>query len=579
MFSIPDDKGRITQPNDGNSRGNVFMSYGLDLETNKGKVGVSEQVKKLVNQTDNADFDGYASTIIAYSDDGATGKIFAVSDKTFSASYSDPLGTWTEESSGSVPSSGNTIMDGAYFDGLVLVAEATDIKSWNGTTWTSWWQGTLGQSALATGERHIIKVGSDGNLYIVDNGNKVYRVTPTGTITKTGNGSLDFSARNLELSCMGVTSTRMFIGSIDLTGEEGAILEWDMSPSASTVNKIHKIGAKGVRCIAIWNDTPIAVLSDGRVKYFDGLSFKEFDKTSIKFPIAGNYELADNFIHPNGWAIIDNLPHFLVTGKTDDNNSLTSTKNSNYVMPAGVWCLDPSIGLYHRYALGTGLSTQEDYGKMSVREVGALYSLQRTQSKFLASYQYYLDDESNTLSTLVYHDNENTQPARGYLMTPFMLNVKAVAKNIETYHKEMATGESVNIYFRHGEQDKLSQSATWVSTTQANIVGTDLGIVKGDVAFVKMGNGSGLLLRVSEVSESSTVTAVTFQEENSFVSPNDKAVLDFLNFRFLGTISDTILDSHTFNYPTVAQKRRVQLLVEFRQNPENKMELDYLLST
>ena len=579
MFTIPDNKGRITQPNEGNARSNVLMSYGLDLETNKGKIGVSEQVKKLVNTTDNADFAGYAAAILAYSDNGSTGKLFAISDKAFSASYADPLGTWSEETVGSEPDSGNTVMDAVYFDGLVLVSESNDIKSWNGTTWTSWWQTTLGQSALVSGERHLMKVGSDGNLYIVDDGRKVYRVTPTGTITKTGNGSLDYSATNLELTCMAVTSTRLFIGTKDLTGDEATIIEWDMSPSASTANKLHKIGAKSVPCIAVWNDTPIAILSDGKVKYFNGASFVEFDKTNIKFPVGTGYELDEDFIHPNGWAIIDNLPHFLVTGRTDTSVTLTSTKQSDYRMPAGVWCLDPSIGLYHRYALGTGLTPQEDYGKIGISAVGALYSLQKTESKFLASYEYYPDNEGAAISVLAYQDNTNTQPSRGYLMTPFVLNLKAVAKNIESYHQRMVTGESMNIYWRSEEQNALAQSATWASTTQANIVGINLGITRGDVAFVKMGNGSGQLLRVDSVNESSATTAITFTEANTFVTAGDLGAFDFLNFKFIGTIDDTTRDYHTFNYPTTEQKRRVQLLVEFRQAANNKMELDYLISS
>ncbi len=577
-FSIPDDKGRITQPNEGNARGNVFMSYGLDFETNKGKIGVSEQVKKLVNTTDNADFNGYAAAILSYSTNGSTGKTFAVSGKVFSADFADVLGSWTEETTGTEPDSGNTIMDATYFDGLVLVSEATDIKSWNGSTWTSWWQTTLGQSALSAGERHLMEVGPDGNLYIVDNGNKLYRVTPTGTITKTGDGSLDFSATNLQFSTLVGNSTRLWIGTRDLTGDEGAILEWDMSPSAATVNKIHKIGAKSVKCIAIWEDTPIAILSNGKVKYFNGISFVEF-KTSIKFPVNANSELADNFIHPNGWAIIDNLPHFLVTGKTDNQTTLSATKQSSYQMPAGVWCLDPSIGLYHRFALGTGLTPQEDYGKISIREVGALYSLQKTDSKFLASYEYYNDTESSTISTLTYHDNTNTQAGRGYLMTPFMLSLKQVSKNLDAYHQKMVSGESINIYYRTEKQEVLAKSATWASQTQANIVGINLGIAIGDIAFVKMGNGSGQLLRVADVQESSSTTAVTFTEANTFVTAGDLAVFDFLNFKFMGTIDDTTRDYHTFNYPLTEQKRRIQLLVEFRQAANNKMELDYLVSS
>lgn len=94
-----------------------------------------------------------------------------------------------------------------------------------------------------------------------------------------------------------------------------------------------------------------------------------------------------------------------------------------------------------------------------------------------------------------------------------------------------------------------------------------------------MGNGSGQLLKVLSVNESSTVTEIVFTEANTFITAGDLGVFDFLNFKLMGTIDDTTRDYHTFSYPTTEQKRRIQLLVEFRQKASNKMELDYLISS
>jgi hypothetical protein len=577
MFSIPDEKGRISQPNNGDSQGNIYMSYGLDLESNKGRVEVSAQVKKLINNADDVDFAGYAGSIGAYSLNGSTGKIFAISDGAFSADITNPLGTWTQSTSGDDPSSGNTIMDSAFFDGLFLVSEATDIKAWNGTTWSSWWQTSKGQSALTSGARHLLCVGFDKDLAIV-NDNKIYKAPFDGgaPILTPDPGTLDYSETKYEATCLESTSTRYWIGTVDKTGEEAVIYEWDGSVSSTVQNKTHYLGAKAVRCIAIWNDTPIAILSDGKVKYLNGSSFVEFE-TSMQFPVSDGYELDDNFIHPNGWAIIDDLPHFLVTGRVEGSNVLTATKNASYRMPAGVWCLDPSIGLYHRFALGTGLSTQEDYGKMNISDVGALYSLQKTDSKFLASYEYYLDDESDKRSVLVYHDAQNTKPGRGYLMTPFAFGLRKMWKNVELWHKTLATGEKIRVYYRSKKQEALSQSGTWASTTQFNIVGINLGIEVGHWAFIKMGNGSGQFLKVASIDESSTVTSVTFTEPNTFVSVSDKGVADFLNFKFMGEVTDTTQDYHDFAIPTTEKRRKLQFLFEFQQASGNTMELDYAI--
>lgn len=572
-FSIPDDKG-IRQPNEGDSRGNVFMTYGIDLESEKGRVQVSAQVKKLISDADNADFDGYAGSIGAYSQNGSTGKIFAVSDKAFSADFSTPLGTWDEETTGAEPDSGNTIMDSAFFDGLFLVSEALDIKSWNGSTWVSWWQGTLGRAALASGQRHLMKVGPKGDLHIVDGGNKLYRVTATETVNVSGNGTLDISPSSHEMSCMTTNSTRLWVGTRNLANDEAIILEWDATSSTTDANKVHYMGAKAVRCIAIWNDTPIAILSNGKAKYFNGFSFVEF-KEPCQFNVTSGYQLDDNFIHPNGWAIIDDLPHFLVTGRVENASSTTGTQLASYQMPAGIYALDPSIGLYHRFALGAGEATQQDYGKMQIKEVGALYSLQKNESKFLASYEYAIDDGITNRSVLVYHDAANTKPSRGFLMTPFAYSLREMWKKVEVFHKELATGEKLRIYYRNKKQEALAKSGTWLSTTEFNIVGTSLGITKGDVAFIKTGKGSGQLLRVDAVEESSSVTSITFTEPNTFAVLNDNGTLDFLNFRFMGEVNSTTKDYEEFTIPESGRKRKMQFLLEFQQAVGNTMELDY----
>jgi len=566
-FSLPDEKGQYSQPNRSDSLGDIFMSYGIDFD--KGRIEVSSQVKKLVNNDDNATFSGYAGSIGAYSD-----KIFAVSDKAFSASINTPLGTWSEETAGSEPNSGNTVMDSTLFDELFLVSESTDIKAYNGTTWSSWWQGTTGQLALVSGDRHIIWTGSDGNLYIVDSAQKVYKVTPGGAVSKTGNGTLDFSATQYEITCAVTASTRSWIGTVDTLGENAVVVEWDMSPSASTANKLHKINAKAVRCIAIWNDVPVVVLSTGKVKYFNGVSFVDFN-IPVEFPVPDGYELAsdDEFIHPNGWAIIDDMPHFLVAGRVSGTDG---AENGAYYLPSGVWCLDPSIGLYHRFALGSGLSTQEDYGQMRINQAGALYSLQTNDSKFLASYEYY-DASGVQKSVLAYHDANNAQAARGFLMTSYKYSLRELWKKVELFHKQLASGEKIRVFSRTKRNDIIGKQGVWLSTSQFNITGVSLGITVGDMAFVKIGSGAGQLLRVSGVNESSSITTITFSDVNSFASTNDAGTLDFLNFRFIGEITDTMRDSHEFSVPDGAKSRKTQFLLEFQQAIGNTMEIDYMI--
>lgn len=559
------------QPNNGDSNGNLYSTFNIDLESKRGKVRVSEQTKTAFTDADDADFSGYAAAITSYG-----GDYFAVSDKAFNTSTSTPTTGWSEASTtGSEPNSGNTIMDAVVFDSLLLVSESTDIKSWNDTTWASWWQGTAGQSALTIGTRHLMKVGADGNLYITETANKVFRVTPTGTVTKTGNGTLDFSATALEITCMEPTSNRMWLGTANSGEGECVIIEWDMSPNASTANKLHRIGNVAVRCIAVFNDTPIAILQSGRVLYFNGASFVEYP--GVRFPVKDNVLLDEDFIHPNGWAIIDNQPHFLVTGRINGSSSYIGTALSNWIMPAGIYCLDPEIGLYHRFALGSGATSQDDYGMSGIARVGALYALNSTDTKFLCSYEYYLTNGTSQRSVLAYHDLSNSRPGRGFIVTPYLEAYRETWATVEQFHSKLASGEKMKVYYRRSTADTVTLQGAWATTTQFNTVVTGTGIEVGDLALVKTGKGAGQLIRISSVTESAATTSIELEEANTFATAADVAVIEVLPFKYMGAVDNTTRDFHKFNVPATMKARKTQFLLEFRQAAENRMEMDYCI--
>ena len=567
-YSVPNTEKRILQPNSGDVQGNVFATFNVDLNSNKGRIRTGGNVLKAFTNADDADFAGYAGAIARYA-----GDIFAISDKAFTTSDDTPTSGWAEAStSGSEPNSGNTVMDAVTFDGLLLVSEATDIKRWNDTSWASWWQTTLSQSALATGERHLIRVGADGNLYIVDSGNKLYKVTPASVVTTTGAGTLDFSSTTHTFQCMETSSTRLWIGTKNSDGE-AVVIEWDMAPNSNSANRIHKVGAKAVYCIAIWNDTPIALLSNGRVKYFDGSSFVDFPGAQL--PV-GEKVLLSEYVHPNGWAIIDNYPHFLLRGGAESGvDAYTSTTSGNWYFPAGVWCLDPEIGLYHRYAIGSGTSTQTDYGHLGVRAVGALYALEGEDTKFLCSYEYY-STTSTTVSVLAYHDSARTKPSTAFLATIPYDSFNDPFKAVKAIHKRLGTNDRINLYYRTHEATPVLLDGAFASTTQFNTTENASAVQAGYHAIIKAGPGAGKWGKISQVQASAFTYTLTFEEAFDFVTANQAAAIEVLNFKKLGTITSQ-QDWHEFQIPNSEKARRCQVLIEIEQAAGNKPELDWVI--
>lgn len=574
---IPNNK-RWTQPNNGDAFGEIYASYGMDFFENEGRARVSRSLVKIIDQDDDLgtgdnQFDSYAHSIIT---DGS--RYFAIGDDVFRTGLSGQItasNNWSLDEESDVPSVGNTVSNAEYFDGNLLVADGDDIAAWGGSSWDDdWWTNTIGGTALQVGKRRFMKVGANGNLYITDDGNKVYRLPPNSTSqSESGNGTLDFSATDYEFTCMEPSASRMWIGYKSQDGN-GGIIEWDMSANASTANRIHKLGAIP-RCIAVWEDTPIAIMSDGRVRYFNGTQFVEYE--NVRLPkIYDRYE--EDMIHPNGWDIIDGLPHFLIAGQKEASGT-TYTENTQapWIFPSAVYCLDPKIGLYPRFTLTNGLATEDDYSQPAVAAVGALTAFDTIDgygTNFLCSYEVY-DESKSTHAILAYMDRNNSRDNKGYVALRPVEDPSGY-KNIEIVHRLLESGNRIRAFYRQYDEDSVFTEGVWFSSTQFNTTDSVTGVEAGNIAWVKHGKGAGQFLRVESVTDNGTVKEIRFKDSNTSVSQNDDTTLEFINFKYMGDITNTTLDYHTLTFPTRSKSRKMTVLLEVTQLAETKNEIDYI---
>lgn len=572
-YSLPDEKGNITQLNSGDTLGDLYSSFGISLKD--GKIKVSNPQKVYFDTVSETSFTTKILGAVRF----GTNKMLVLSNKI----YYFTLGSffnYSYVSAGSNLPSPSAYDTGVYFDGKILVSDTDDIhSSTDGATWALWWTGTLGQSALSSAvsdqQPRLMKVGGTGNLYISDSGNKIYYVDRAGSsVVKTGNGTLDFSETNHRFTCMEPTSTRMWIGTKNIGGK-AAVIEWDMSVSASTANKIHDIGAEAVRAIVIYHDTPIAILSNGKFKIFDGLRFVDMKGVEIRIP--RGYKLAEDFMHRNGWDTMDGLPHILINGKLEGQASdYAAASISEWAMPSGVYAIDPEKGLYHKYSLPTGDVSRDDYAQVSATKTGALIAVDIEETKFLSSYET-METDSTYRATLAYEDAANTYDTKAWIATSHKLALRQEDKLTELFHKPLEAGCSINLYQRSENNNPTVLKGTWADTDTFNTVVTGTGIEKGNIALIKMGSGAGQWVKIKEVTESSTVTSITLETTNSFVTAGDDGTIEVFDFKFMGTIDDTTRDYHSFAFPVTDKKRKRQVLFEITQAAGTEVEIDYIV--
>ena len=571
MATFPNEQRQYVQENRGQFSGNTFATYGIDLTTEKGLARVSEPSLQAITSDDDSSYNRYAGAIFEYD-----GSYIAMSDKAFSSNTA--TGNWNQMTIvGDEPDTSDFVVDGVVFNGLALISDTTGVKSFDGTSWDNWWGTELGETALTTG-RHLMEVGPDRNLYIVETVNKLYKVDIDDNVTKTGQGTLDYSATEYEFSCLESNSTRMWIGTENTEGGEAIIIEWDLSATSTTANREHRMGAKKVVCIAIWNDTPIAVLSNGKIKYFNGSSFVDYPRAQFPSSVS-DVTLRDDYIHPNGWAIIDNLPHFLIKGSQHIADASTVFENSAALwnMPSGVWCLDPEIGIYCRYALGEGADTQNDFGQPSIRNVGALYAVQEGDTKFLAGYELNTGVGSASLGILGYHDPSRTHTRQALLATSFVSDFTAAWQQIELFFKQLTSGEKLRSYYRTDNSPAVTCEGLWDGTDQLNTTTDVSAFTQGNLALIKTGSGAGEILEIEKVTVGATVNQIKFKQSATYATDGGTAGFQLLAFKPMEAITSTTLQNKTINIPTLKQERKMQFLFVYDQASGSTMEQEYCI--
>lgn len=580
---------KFIQSNDGG--GTISASYAIDLHENNGKVRVSKPTAVIFDSSTDIDekdgasvspdignkIDKSASSILRYS-----GRFCAFAfDPYLTKASADSLGSdvldvdsWYQEDSTNAPDSGG---DAVVWNGKIIAIDNTVsagfLKAYNGSSWSTY-LGTGGTISNAMPRIDFIQVSEDGNLYVVDELNYVHRIKPDNTAEfgdDGDQGTLDFSARPYEITCTGSNSTRLFIGYRNTYTNKGGIIEWDMSATSLTANKVHKLSSIP-RCLPTKDDVQYAVMSDGTIKYFNNIQFVNY--SGMRLPkISGRY--AEDFIHPNGWDVKDDMLHLLIKGGVSNDDSFIADSTAELNFPSAIYCVDPDVGVYPRYSLTSNIGTQQQYGSAAVYSVGALRNLETDYAGFFASYTLYTGDSASDInSVLAYVDEENSFDNKAYILFDSVERSKS-SNNIELVHRVMESGNSIRAFYQEYEADEQVVNGVWNDTTHLNTLET-VDVDDKWLAFVKIGPGAGRFLRVDST-KTGTTSVITFKDENTEANKNDSVTILLIKFRYFGTANSSTKDYTTLTFPSGAKTRKVKVLYELTQVAGSVNELDYTL--
>jgi hypothetical protein len=469
------------------------------------------------------------------------------------------------------------------YDRLV-VATSTNLSMLNNGTWTaSWWQTTLDQTALGSGDPHplhVFKKGEGGfskNILIIGDGNYIHTVTEEFDVDDE-----DLVARyrhltlpaNQRVIWIRSSTSYVYIGTQDKLGTEGFVYIWDGTSdnyqgAVSVKDQITYAGA-------VMGNVPYCVNGKGQLLGTDAFSEQAvfpafFDKRRWDDDLS-----RAQMVHRNGMEVIDDRLHILISGAIEgvDTELLEN-------MPSGIWEFDPEFGLYCKYTLGNYKSTDLDWGASCIARNGALKEVQKDTGHFLAGASVYSDNAGTEVKAIFVSQVDSTALNRGYFVTSQIKaqDIRAFWRRMWVKFKKLENStDRIVVKYRVTKDSDFPAKATitWVTTTQFTSTDSDFGntaSAEGYEIEVLCGKGAGATTHVSTITFATPTYTVDTDEAIPSVAGTAQVRIN--NWKKLGTISDQTLVRKL--YRIAKREAWIQFKIELR-GTETSPELEALVS-
>lgn len=334
----------------------VNSEWSVDQSTDKGlnilatknihfdKKGYATLANRTIDLFDEADSASFRVPIALYTNPAAK-KVVGTNNAPFTITLDSlPYSTSIDGLSNQPTGSNNTSQ--AYFNNKWAVSMNNDLRTYDGSAWTD------ETVSLTSGVRHPMCVHKGNNTLLIGNGNQVKQFN-TG-ISETTNLSLP---AGIEVVGIAYNRTYACVITWDANNREAWVYLWDGATAGA--NYAFPMGSNRAWFVAGYESGFITITGNGEVIGVDtdGITqvagLPAFFTTAITSDIDDRIDIAhDTAITVDGRRILFNI------------KGLASQKNSepdrfNPLMPSGIWCLDPKVGLYHRHApSGAKMNTQ-----------------------------------------------------------------------------------------------------------------------------------------------------------------------------------------------------------------------------
>ncbi len=546
MITIPSKETKqFAQPNTGDTGGNLWSTFNIDLTSNKGRIRSTRTLDAVDSL--NVDFTTLKTpSAFAFFNPGgsySSAKVFIAYGGRPWYGGANPNTGWTNTVIGiNEPTSTTTDVDMKVFNDK-LYATTGDSKLKRMATGGSWTDITTIGNGI-----HILEVYAN-RLYWTQDDYKIYSIN-TSEVVASSSYTLQLTGRNGHISWMRGASNRIWIGWTSNDGSRGSVFEWD-GQSENLYSKEYKIESQGSCTCVIKNDIPYVLDLEGRLLAFNGSNFQEVARlpvTNEEYPLLNTVKnSSQKLAHFNGSLLVNDQLLFLINPVMS-----TSTRYIENCQP-GIWEYSENTGLYHKYPVSTSLISESpvfDYGQEELLAVGALFdgTISETGVQFSSTRQGSVlfgarsyRTTSNSPHLIGISNNLDDKAKSSYLITQWIesTQVEDVFKAIVIkYNKLLNQTDKIKVKYRTSKQDGVIIDNTWTSTTTFTTTASAMGDYEvGDEVEASLGAGSGKCVNISAISFASGTYTVTVDE--AVVGATGNAYVKLQHWKKLSDIQNT----------------------------------------
>jgi hypothetical protein len=327
MFKIPQNN-KFSQTNKGDKSGNIYATKNIDFSS-EGYLKLSHPAVALMTKEDDTDF-SYADAMMT-TDQGLfvnSNHLFSGTSLTYSVLNDLAGGT-------NVPNPGPE-EDCIEFNGYEVVSTGTSIKYQSGSNvWA-----TISPGPYSSGNPTQMCNFDAQAGFLVGNTNFVQLINSSFVEVIKLTLPSQFYVTSLD-----VNANVAYIGTRHINTGEARLFTWD--GNSTSANNGYGCGTFEISSVKKYLNSVACILSNGSLVRFNGGGFD----TLAVFPVHGTgIEWADagndhsNVSH-RGMVVDGDLIYISV-----DSTTTSPLKRYQSNFQGGVWCYDPSIGLYHKYS-------------------------------------------------------------------------------------------------------------------------------------------------------------------------------------------------------------------------------------